>query len=259
MSPERAEDPVGGPGEAAAAPGFVFGAGNLERPPLVLLAGMLGDAGLWDEVARRLNDRVRPWPIRIDLDDSIAELATSVLAQAPERFVLAGHSLGGIVALEVQRQAPERVLGLVLLNASGRAPSEAQQQAWTEWRRRTDAGDFDRIVDELASATLAPANAALKSANARMARSVGPDGFRRQLQAQSTRPDSLARLPSIAVPVLVLSGAQDEICPRALQQELSGGLPHAELVEVPGAGHMLPLEAPDAVADRLRRWLDVAG
>jgi len=233
--------------------GFVFGAGNLDRPSLVLLSGMLGDATLWDEIARQCNDIVRPCPIRIDLDDSIAELAASVLAQAPQTFVLAGHSLGGIVALEVRRRAPSRVLGLALISSSGRAPTAAQQQAWSTWRARVEAGEFDQVAAELGRATLA--NQALLSSNTRMAATIGPDGFRRQLIAQSTRIDNLARLADLDCPVLVFSGEQDEICPPALQRELAERCPGAELVEVAGAGHMLPLEAPDEIVAALRPWL----
>ncbi len=234
---------------------FVFGSGNIERTPLVLLAGMLGDASLWDEIALACNDIVRPCPIRIDLDSSIAELATSVLAQAPVQFVLAGHSLGGIVALEVQRRAPQRVLGLILLNSSGLAPTETQRAAWSAWRDRTAAGEFDEIVSELGRATLAVENLSLLERNTRMAATIGPDGFHRQLAAQSTRTDSVTRLAEISVPVLVFSGDQDEICPPARQRELVEACPGARLVEIAGAGHMLPLEAPAAVASELRGWL----
>lgn len=229
---------------------------NQDRPALVLLAGMLGDARVWDAIALALNDIVKPWPVRIDLDDSIVELASSVLAQAPPRFWLAGHSLGGIVALEVQRQAPERVSGLALFNSSARGPSAAQLQAWATLAERVQAGEFARIADELARSTLPPsAPAELVRANRAMADAVGPDGLLRQLAAQRSRPDSRPRLPELSTNVLVFGGELDQTCPLELQRELVEGCPRAELVEVPGVGHMLPLEAADHVVARLRRWL----
>jgi pimeloyl-ACP methyl ester carboxylesterase len=228
-----------------------------DREPFVLLSGMLGDASLWDGVARRLADVVLPWPARIDLDDSVSEMAASVLAEAPSRFALGGHSLGAIVALQIMRQAPERVSRLALFNASARGPVQAQQDAWARWRRRTAHGEFDQVGAELALATLAASrrnDMALVEASIRMARAVGADGFLRQLSAQSTRPDSRDNIAAITVPVLVVAGELDEICPPALQREVVERCPHAELISIDGAGHMLPLESPDLLAEHLRAW-----
>ncbi|MGN6608772.1 MAG: alpha/beta fold hydrolase [Jatrophihabitans sp.] len=228
------------------------------RHPLVLLAGMLGDETVWDDVAERLGDAALPWPARIDLDDTVTAMAASVLAVAPRRFTLVGHSLGGIVALEVLRQAPQRIERLALLATSGRPPSDAQQAAWKRWGERVEAGEFAAVAAELGCATLgAPVrdDDALVERNTAMAWSVGPDGFVRQLAAQATRPDARERLASFARPVAVLSGELDDVSPPDLQRELAASCPSAELVSVPGAGHMLPLEAPDAVAAALRALL----
>lgn len=229
-----------------------------DREPFVLLSGMLGDATLWDGIAAHLGDIVLPWPARIDLDDSIQEMATSVLAEAPPRFALGGHSLGAIVALEMMRQAPERVTRLALINASARGPAQAQQQTWARWRQRTADGGFDQVAAELAMATIGEPgrdDETLVAANARMARTVGAGGFVRQLSAQSTRPDSRDGLAAIGVPVLVVSGERDQICPAALQRELLQHCPQATLVSISGAGHMLPLQAPDALAALIRTWI----
>jgi pimeloyl-ACP methyl ester carboxylesterase len=228
------------------------------REPLVLLSGMLGDASLWDRVATRLTETVLPWPARIDLDDSIQEMASTVLAEAPARFGLCGHSLGAIVALEMIRQAPARITRLALVNASGRGPAVAQLDAWARWQERTLGGAFDDVVAELALTTLAAPRRRdenLVAANARMARSVGPAGFLRQLAAQTTRPDSRDSLAAIDVPVLVVSGDLDAVCPPALQEELVRHCPRAALVSIEGGGHMLPLECPEALSEHLRGWL----
>ncbi len=229
--------------------------GSPTRPPLVLLSGMLGTGALWDGVSPAVNDVVLPWPCRIDLDDSVPEMAASVLAEAPPRFALCGHSLGAIVALEIMRRAAHRVSRLVLIAASARGPAREQQQAWSDWRVRTEQGAFTEIADDLARATLAPVrrgDARLVAANTRMAQTVGAAGFLRQLRAQITRPDSLDSLARIDVPVLILAGELDEICPPPLQQELAQRCPQAELVTVVGGGHTLPLECPAEVAAALR-------
>ena len=228
-----------------------------DREPLVLLSGMLGDRHLWDDVAAAVGTVARPWPGRVDLDDSVAEMAISVLADAPPRFALAGHSLGAIVALEIMRREPERVSRLALINASARGPVEAQLDAWAQWRRRTEAGEFDRVAAELARATLPEEHRRpeLIARNEEMARAVGPGGFLRQLAAQATRPDSRASVAAIGVPVLVVSGELDEVCPPALQRELVELCPRARLETIAEAGHMAPIEQPERVASLLMLWL----
>ena len=226
--------------------------------PLLLLPGMLGDGSVWDAVAAQLGDVSSPQFVRVDLDASVPEMAASVLAVAPERFALAGHSLGAIVALEIARQAPQRVTRLALVNGSGRAPSDEQQVSWSSLLDRLDAGEFAAIVDELASATLPTAkrrDAALVAVGQRMARAVGPAGLRRQLEAQRARTSYLDVAASLAVPVLVVSGALDEVCPPERQHELLAHCPRARLVTLDGAGHMSPVESPDELAAALREWL----
>ena len=98
--------------------------------PLVLLPGMLGSARVFADVVADPRTTISCRPLRIDLDETVTDAAESVLAAAPPRFALAGHSLGGIVALEVWRRAPQRVTRLALLNSSARPPSDDQLDAW---------------------------------------------------------------------------------------------------------------------------------
>ena len=226
--------------------------------PLVLLPGMLGDASVWDEVAAALIDVVPVRTARIDLDDSVAAMAHSVLAESPPEFALAGHSLGAIVACEIARQAPERITRLALVNASGRPPSDAQLAAWSEWATRVEDGEFAAVAKELALGTL-PAikrrDAGLVACNEVMAHTVGPAGFLRQLRAQASRPGSLGRMMSLEVPVVVVTGSLDEVCPADLQAELAGEFADAEHATLDGVGHLAPLENAPLLAAELRRWL----
>lgn len=228
------------------------------RVPLLLLPGMLGGPPTWDEVAEQLLDVAEPRVGRIDLDDSIAEMATTVLASAPPRFALAGHSLGAIVALELVRRAPERVTHLALLNGSARAGSDEQQTAWRSLRDRLDTEPFADIAADMARANLPEHRRdddGLVTKGEAMARRVTPDGLRRQLVAQATRPESRPHLAAISVPTVVVSGARDQVCPVELQEELVDGVPGAQHVVLPATGHMAPMEDPAAVAAALRRWL----
>lgn len=226
------------------------------RQPLVLLGGMLGDATVWDGVVPGVHDRAAVRVCQIDRDDTVSAMAAGVLAVAPPQFALAGHSLGGIVALEAYRQAPHRVTRLGLVNSSARGPSQEQLAAWSSWRARVEAGEFAAVAAELASATLPSGRRAeLARWNLAMARTVGAEGFLRQLAAQATRPDSRPGLGRIAVPTLVITGELDQTCPAVLQAELAAAIPSAEHHTIQGAGHMCPVEAPTVLAGHLRSWL----
>lgn len=229
---------------------------NAERRPLVLLAGMLGDATVWDGVGPRVRDRAAVRVCRIDRDDTVSAMAERVLAEAPPQFALAGHSLGGIVALEAYRQAPHRVTRLGLLNTSARGPSPEQHAAWSSWRTRAQAGEFAAVATELARATLPSVlRADLVEQNLAMAFTVGAEGFLRQLAAQATRPDNRHTLARITVPTLVITGELDATSPAALQAEMVAAIPDVEHFTIRNAGHMCPLEAPSVLADHLRGWL----
>lgn len=228
------------------------------RPQLILLPGMLGDASLWDEVARRLLQIAAIRTVRIDLAQSISALAELVLAEAPPRFALAGHSLGGVVALEIARVAPDRVTRLALLNASGRMPSEDQRSNWTRLEDRVERGEFVEVAEELAERTLPEGKRKdrdLRNASLRMAPTVGAQGLLHQLAAQQSRGDYLDWLPTVAIPTVVVSGDLDEVSPLALQQELAAAIPGAEHHVLAGTGHMSPLENPQELSAVLMTWL----
>jgi 4-hydroxy-2-oxoheptanedioate aldolase len=225
--------------------------------PVLLLPGMLGGPALWSDVLDHLPG-VRPVIGRIDLDDSVAEMASTALAQAPPRFALAGHSLGAIVALEIVRRAPERVTRLALLNASARGAGEAQMTEWTAMDERVAAGGFAEVLREFSEAGVAGARqntAPLGEQLIAMGDQVGAAGLRRQLRAQIGRPDARPWLGRIRCPVLVISGGADRVSPPALQAELAAGIPGARLLELEDCGHAAPLEQPGPVAAAFARWL----
>lgn len=241
-------------GLAAARPGPAVDA-TPTREPLIVLPGMLGDATVWDDVAAELIDVALPQVGRIDLDDSVAEMAGTVLAAAPQRFALAGHSLGAIVALEIMRQAPERVTRLALLNTGGHAPYPEQLRAWAALLDRVD-DEFDGIAAKLAAETLPlDRRADLLARNEKMAYNIGPDGLRRQLVAQLGRTSYSDEVGAYQAPVLILSGGLDDVCPPERQDDLHRHCPQAERVTLDDAGHMSPLERPGEVAAALRAWL----
>ena len=226
---------------------------------LVLLSGLLCDETIWSEVAARLAGRVQVSIKCFPSFDSITAMAEHVLETAPATFALAGHSMGGRVALEVIRRAPGRVTGLALLN-TGIHPRGDQ-----EWVSRGRLVELARNVGMTAVAA-AWLPQMMGSSPARIAQVMPrltlmverntPESFAAQTQALLQRPDAGAVLPSIDVPTLLMSGTGDTWSPLAQHEEMQRQIPNAELVAVAEAGHMAPIEQPDAVAAALDRWLD---
>jgi pimeloyl-ACP methyl ester carboxylesterase len=191
-------------------------------------------------------------------DNTLAGIARRLLAQAPERFALAGLSMGGYIALEVMRQAPGRVTRLALLDTSAR-PDTPDQRAWREGLiRRAQAGRFADVQAELWPRFVHPDrldDRDLKATVLRMMTDTGPEVFVRQERAIMARPDSRPDLPQIEIPVLVLVGAQDLSTPPELAREMAEAIEWASLVVVPDCGHLSTLERPEAVTHALEAWL----
>ncbi len=243
--------------DAVAGWGAPHAAQRLTPGPVVLVPGMQEDEAVWSSWAERLPRGWRPRPARIDLDASIAEMAETLLCTAPDRFVLAAHSLGGVVALEALRRAPERIRGAMLVCSPARAPAEEQVAAWDALERRVEDGDHAAVVGEQPDLVLGPHARAAPATRAlveEMARRVGPAGLRRQLAAQRGREDLRASLPAIAVPILVVSGGHDAICPPPRQEEIVELCGSATHVRIPDAGHLVPAERPAELMDAFLAW-----
>ncbi|WP_186400045.1 alpha/beta fold hydrolase [Stappia sp. P2PMeth1] len=191
-------------------------------------------------------------------DDTIAAIATRLLAAAPPRFVLAGLSMGGYIAMEVMRRAPDRVTRLMLLDTSAR-PDSAEQ---TANRRRlmalADSGRFDQVTPALFPLFVhedRQEDAALREIVTQMATATGPQAFIRQQSAILGRPDSRPFLAAIACPTTIVVGDGDRLTPPELAREMRELIPGGRLEVVAGAGHLPTLEAPDAVTAVMRDWL----
>ena len=228
----------------------------MTRAPLILVPGLASDEAVWRPVVERLGDVASCVVAETRLDDTIAAIAVRILASAPDRFSLAGISMGGYIALEIMRQAPERVIRLALFDTSAR-PDTAEQSAG----RRAAMAALDKVPIELLSRHSLPTLVALdapdavKDAVATMGVRVGRDAYVRQQEANIARIDSRPHLAAIAVPTLVAVGEVDVLTPPALAEELRDGIPGATLHVIPGSGHLPPIEKPDATATLLRDWL----
>ena len=228
------------------------------KHPLVLLPGLLCDAALWHHQTAYLTELAEITVADFTNDDSIGGMAETALAKAPERFALAGLSMGGYVALEIMRRAPERVTRLALLDTSARGEIETQTQRRRELMRMSMDGKFSEVTPLLLPFLIHPdrqGERELTSAITKMADHVGPDGFLRQQTAIMGRPDSRDDLGRIKCPTLILCGRQDALTPVEVHEEMAAGIPDARLVIIEESGHMTAMERPQAVTALLRDWL----
>jgi pimeloyl-ACP methyl ester carboxylesterase len=190
--------------------------------------------------------------------DTLEGMARTVLAQAPESFDLFGHSMGGRVALEVFRLAPERVRRLALSSTGVHSlrPTEPAN------RHALQALGHERGFEALVDTWLPPmvaehnrTNAGLYEPMRQMNLEAGQAVFDAQINALLTRPEQESLLPRIACPALIMTGALDAWSPPAQHEAIAAAIPHSNLVIVEGAGHMLPLEAPEPVNKAIADWL----
>ena len=191
-------------------------------------------------------------------DASVAAIAARLLAAAPARFALAGLSMGGYVALEVLRQAPERVARLALLDTSARADTDEARERRRRQIALAEEGRFAEVKEELWPRLVHPdrlGDEALKRVVVGMMDETGPETFVRQLRAIMGREAALALLPGIEVPTLVLVGDADALTPPELSREMAERIEWASLVVVPACGHLSALEQPQAVTEAMRAWL----
>jgi pimeloyl-ACP methyl ester carboxylesterase len=190
--------------------------------------------------------------------DSISALAAEVLAKAPPRFAVAGLSMGGYVALEIVRQAPERVVKLALLDTNARADTNEQRRRRQVLMALAGRGEFRGVTPRLLPMLIHPdrtGEAELTGELMAMAERVGRDAFLRQQTLIMERQDSRTMLPQVACPTLVLCGRQDAISTLEMHVEMADAIPGARLAIVEECGHLASLERPHATTALMRDWL----
>ena len=228
-----------------------------ERFHLLLLPGLLCDDRLWLPQVEALSERVDIVIADMTRDDTMAGMARRALDAAPERFALAGLSMGGYVALEIMRQAPERVTGLALLDTGARADTPEQTVRRRDLIALADRGEFKAVSPRLLPLFVHESrltdDALIVDVTA-MAESVGKDAFLRQQKAIMGRPDSRPGLPDISCPTLILCGRDDVLTPPSLSEEIAELIPGADLVLIDDCGHLSTMERPaPRSAPRCRR------
>ncbi len=191
-------------------------------------------------------------------DDTVAGMAARLLRDAPEEFALLGTSMGGYVALDVVRQAPDRVRALALVSTSARRDTPEERAAREHQSRLVEAGEFDRLVELAFPGVVAEQHETdpeLLGVWRAMARAVGAEAFLRQQRAVMDRADARGLLSTISCPTMVIHGTDDRLVPVERGEEIARAVPGAELVLIEDAGHGVFLEQPEAVASSLADFL----
>ncbi len=225
--------------------------------PLLLLPGTACDGRMFAPMLDLL-DHPLVHVVAMTGADSAAAMAQKILATAPTRFSVLGFSLGGIVALEIVAQAPERVAALALVDTTARPVPDhdiARRRNEVVKARETGMADYVRGGWARSVAPDNVENRELLDTVIAMAEALGPEGLGPQVEIGITRADSRKRLASIDVPTLVLAGEYEQVCTLEVHREIAEAVPGAQFFTIPGAGHFAPLENPAAVARHVRQWL----
>lgn len=227
---------------------------------VILLPGLACDAAAWrhqrSALARTHHVHVSDVHFRFD---SIAEMTAALLAERPGRHVLIGHSMGGMLALEAARQAPQRVAGIALLGSSARPDTPELLTLRSDACALFEQGRADEVIG--ANVLFAFHAQTLRGRRdviddyLSMMRRAGGANLARQNRAVMARIDSRSFLPALGCPLLVACGEADQLAWPEHSREMAALVPHARLAFVAGAGHMLTMEQPEAVNELLMDWL----
>jgi pimeloyl-ACP methyl ester carboxylesterase len=231
-------------------------------PHLLFLPGLACDAEVWKHQARPLAEITSVEIADYGSSDSLPEMAREALERAPERFAVAGHSMGGRVAMEIVRSAPERVVGLALLDTA--------YQPWTAGeageREKAERAGYVKIAQSQGMRAMARqwlqkmvhpsrlADAPLIDAIIEMFGRKSPDVFAGQIKALLDRPDATPVLVAARCPTLVACGREDAWALLEVHRRMAALVPHSELVVIEHCGHMAPMERPEAVTAAVAGW-----
>jgi pimeloyl-ACP methyl ester carboxylesterase len=226
---------------------------------LILLPGMMCDARLFARQVESLQDRMRvtvPLPVGAP---SMEQLAANILVEAPGRFALGGVSMGGILAMEIMRQAPDRVTHLALIDTNPFAERDEVKVRRGPQMEAVRGGRLATVMrDEMKPNyfTHREDSAALRELAMVMAMDLGADAFIAQSLALRDRPDYTATLRAVTCPTLILCGRHDQLCPVERHEAMKAMIPHASLHIVEDAGHLPTIETPDIVTTALQELLE---
>lgn len=232
----------------------------MDRHPVLFIPGMMLDARMYEPQIAALGRLYPVQVVDITQGDSIETLARVALASAPHHFALVGMSMGGIVALEMYRQEPERITHLALLNTTPLADNPMRAPVRKAQMAAVGKGELLRVlkadIEEKYLTRFSRSNDGLRNGLLDMGLDLGADVFRRQSIALLRRRDARDVLPTIRCPTLVLCGSEDQLCSPAIHEDMAAAIHGAKLVMLAKIGHISTLESPVEVSDALAELLN---
>ena len=231
----------------------------MTRNAFILLPGMMCDARLFAPQIAHFSDRYDVTVPRLGAGATMVELAADILRTAPAQFALGGLSMGGIVAMEIMRQASDRITHLALMDTNPYAELDEVKQRRGPQMDKVAVGQLAEVMrDEMKPHYLAsgPQKTVLLDLCLDMALALGPASFRAQSLALRDRPDYSATLREVRCPTVLLCGAEDRLCPPERHHAMAEMIPHAQLHIIDGAGHLPTLEQPDRVNAAMDQLLE---
>ena len=227
--------------------------------PLVLIPGMMCDARLFGPQVDAFSMDYDLIFASITEEASVTKLAERVLSQSPERFAVAGLSMGGIVAMEMLRIAPQRIERIALMDTNPMAETEQVKAGRVPQMMAVREGRLASVMrDEMKPKYLAPGPGRKDVLDLcmKMALDIGPHAFLRQSRALMDRTDQSETLRGSTIPSLILCGRYDKLCPITRHEYMASLMPHATFEVIEDAGHLPTLENPDATNLALACWLE---
>jgi pimeloyl-ACP methyl ester carboxylesterase len=228
------------------------------KQSLVILPGWGGNKMLWQHQCESLKDIVDSKVIVIVDQDTVMKMAEAVIRQAPERFILVGHSIGGWVAQTIAIKFPERVDKLVLLGTWTGNSEPKLVSLFKTMLQRIQNGETEQILDELRPNIVHPdrrEDHALLQVIKNSQTQFPVSGLINQTLAEINGGDTTADLHKISCPTLVIHGRQDPFFPLEIQQKIASKIPNALLTIIEDCGHMMQVEQPQALSTLLRLWI----
>lgn len=229
-----------------------------KSPTIVLIPGLMNDAWAWHGVIGALSRLGAVHIARTDGCDSLSAMAERIAQSVGGPMVVIGHSMGGRVALELAAQAGGRIMGLALLDTGAGGPSAQEAEGRLKLVDLARAEGMASVAKSWMPPMLAPDrrdDAELVEGITAMLLRADADIFAAQQNALLKRPNRLDLLASIQCPILAVTGSEDRWSPPAQHQEMVDRAPNARLKVVEGAGHMLPVEAPEKLAEILTSFI----
>ena len=229
------------------------------KTPVVFLPALLCNAGLFIHQIKTMESECDFYVPDLGLDENVSDAAARVLKRAPERFVLGGISMGGYVALEIMRQAPERVRGLILADTNAHADPEAAREKRLKAIETAREKGIEPLIKPTLLDIIAPehrSNDVTRHILERMAELTGVDKYVNEQKTIMSRPDSTASIGKIDCPVLVVGGEKDALSPPDALDAMTRLIPRAAHVVVRNAAHLPPLENPAAFTAALRAFIE---